>query len=125
MRQDEIREKSALMSKQVALYNQDTDTLISNLNEVQFDVLRYYLNLAGEDTHQPNDHKINLRMLEVIKREAQRFAAEGENLPKIGQTKRGVRAKERAINMHKLVDIIHGAMDEGQTEIILRWEEKE
>ncbi|MBN1283834.1 MAG: hypothetical protein JXB47_00395 [Anaerolineae bacterium] len=111
------------MSKPVALYYQDTGALITNLNELQFDILTYYLNLAGENTEQPDNHKVNRLMLDVIEREAQRFTAEGQNLPKLGNLERGARSEERAIHMHRLVDIIRGAMDEDQTEILMRWEE--
>jgi hypothetical protein len=111
------------MSKQIVLYNQEADARIDALTEGEFDVLIYYLNLAGEDTEQPGDHHMNERMLDVIERESQRFAAEGKNLPAMGKVERGQRSAQRAADMQALVAKFRNSMRDGQ-DIVFYWKEE-
>ncbi len=106
----------------MALYDQSNDAYIGDLSEAQFDVLAYYLRLAGEDTEQNEDHRLNQRMLDVIAREAQRVGAEGRNLPTMGKAALGERAGARAVNMTEVVALLREALDD-RNELIIRWQE--
>ena len=110
------------MSKEVELYDQETDSAIGSLTEAQFKVLTTYLRLAGEDVNQDRDHRITHIMLDVMAREAQRIGAEARNLPDLGQPKRGARSGARAGHIVEVTSLLRQALGD-RAEMTIRWQE--